>query len=116
MKTNKGKEGATSDLSPAALTSSSDSSDRKRRRGSAGRANHSSKKGFEEKELPQRETGHGTLSQQLKYCNDILKEMLSRKHVAYAWPFYHPVDVKALQLQDYHDIIKYPMDLRTVKV
>uniref|UniRef100_A0A4W6BVI8 Bromodomain containing 3 n=1 Tax=Lates calcarifer TaxID=8187 RepID=A0A4W6BVI8_LATCA len=34
---------------------------------------------------------------------------------AYAWPFYKPVDAEALQLHDYHDIIKYPMDLSTVK-
>ncbi|XP_057674044.1 bromodomain-containing protein 3-like isoform X2 [Corythoichthys intestinalis] len=52
---------------------------------------------------------------QLRYCEEILKEMLSKKHAAYAWPFYKPVDVEALQLHDYHDIIKYPMDLRTVK-
>lgn len=35
---------------------------------------------------------------------------------AYAWPFYKPVDAKALELHDYHDIIKKPMDLGTVKV
>ncbi|XP_077478934.1 bromodomain-containing protein 3-like [Stigmatopora argus] len=52
---------------------------------------------------------------QLRYCEEILKEMLSKKHVAYAWPFYKPVDAQALKLHDYHDIIKYPMDLRTVK-
>lgn len=55
-------------------------------------------------------------NEQLKYCSDILKEMLSKKHLAYAWPFYEPVDAKALQLHDYHDIIKHPMDLSTVKV
>lgn len=42
--------------------------------------------------------------------------MLSKKHSTYAWPFYRPVDAEALQLHDYHDIIKYPMDLSTVKV
>lgn len=35
---------------------------------------------------------------------------------AYAWPFYHPVDAVALGLHDYHDIIKNPMDLETIKV
>ncbi|XP_077442106.1 bromodomain-containing protein 3-like [Vanacampus margaritifer] len=55
------------------------------------------------------------LSKQLPYCEEILKEMLSKKHAAYAWPFYKPVDAEALQLHDYHDIIKYPMDLSTVK-
>ncbi|XP_077594024.1 bromodomain-containing protein 3-like [Stigmatopora nigra] len=52
---------------------------------------------------------------QLQYCKEILKEMLSKKHQAYAWPFYKPVDAQALKLHDYHDIIKYPMDLGTVK-
>ncbi|XP_031133380.1 bromodomain-containing protein 3-like isoform X2 [Sander lucioperca] len=61
------------------------------------------------------ETEQGNLSEQLRYCNDILTEMLSKKYVAYAWPFYKPVDVDALGLHDYRDIIKYPMDLGTVK-
>ncbi|KAI3362019.1 hypothetical protein L3Q82_012354, partial [Scortum barcoo] len=82
-------------------TSLSDLSESKRTRGSAGRAINPSKK--------------GGLSEQLRFCNDILKEMLMKKHASYAWPFYEPVDAKALQLHDYHDIIKYPMDLSTVK-
>nr|DBA20465.1 TPA: hypothetical protein GDO54_017241 [Pyxicephalus adspersus] len=57
----------------------------------------------------------GKLSEQLKYCNGILKELLSKKHGAYAWPFYKPVDASALGLHDYHEIIKQPMDLSTIK-
>ncbi|XP_071980792.1 bromodomain-containing protein 2 isoform X1 [Engystomops pustulosus] len=57
----------------------------------------------------------GKLSEQLKYCNGILKEVLSKKHAAYAWPFYKPVDASALGLHDYHEIIKHPMDLSTIK-
>lgn len=34
----------------------------------------------------------------------------------YAWPFYKPVDAELLGLSDYHEIIKTPMDLGTVKV
>ena len=34
----------------------------------------------------------------------------------YAWPFYKPVDASLLGLHDYHNIIKKPMDLGTVKV
>jgi len=34
----------------------------------------------------------------------------------YAWPFYKPVDAELLGLHDYHQIIKKPMDLGTVKV
>lgn len=104
----KRKEGATAELS--------DASGRKKAGRNPGRSIHPSRRDFEEKELPQRESGQGGPSEQLKYCDDILKEMLSKKHAAYAWPFYKPVDVEALQLHDYHDIIKYPMDLSTVKV
>ncbi|XP_042193371.1 bromodomain-containing protein 3 isoform X2 [Callorhinchus milii] len=55
------------------------------------------------------------LSEHLRHCDVILKEMLSKKHAAYAWPFYKPVDADALELHDYHEIIKHPMDLSTVK-
>ncbi|XP_061434684.1 LOW QUALITY PROTEIN: homeotic protein female sterile-like [Lethenteron reissneri] len=53
--------------------------------------------------------------EQLKHCSSILKEMFAKKHAAYAWPFYKPVDADALGLHDYHDIIKHPMDLSTIK-
>ena len=53
---------------------------------------------------------------QLKYCNQLLKELFSKRHLEYAWPFYKPVDVKALGLTDYFDIITQPMDMGTVKV
>lgn len=58
----------------------------------------------------------GKLSPQLRYCSGLLKDMLSKKHAAYAWPFYTPVDAAALGLHDYHDIIKCPMDLSSIKV
>ncbi|MBN3324210.1 BRD4 protein, partial [Atractosteus spatula] len=53
--------------------------------------------------------------EQLRYCSGIIKDMFAKKHAAYAWPFYKPVDVEALGLHDYHDIIKHPMDLSTIK-
>ncbi|XP_076866111.1 bromodomain-containing protein 4 isoform X2 [Brachyhypopomus gauderio] len=53
--------------------------------------------------------------EQLRYCAGIVKEMFAKKHAAYAWPFYKPVDVETLGLHDYHDIIKHPMDLTTIK-
>ncbi|XP_044529077.1 bromodomain testis-specific protein [Gracilinanus agilis] len=55
------------------------------------------------------------LTEQLKYCNEILKEMFAKKHLAYAWPFYKPVDVTALGLHNYYDVVKSPMDLGTIK-
>ncbi|XP_039985051.1 bromodomain testis-specific protein isoform X2 [Xiphias gladius] len=67
------------------------------------------------KDLPAFEGKKVRLSEQLRYCSDILKEMLSKRHYAYAWPFYTPVDAVALGLHDYHDIIKQPMDLSTIR-
>ncbi|KAG8142127.1 hypothetical protein E2320_006749, partial [Naja naja] len=86
--------------------------------GSAGErwpAHQTAKEGPGRREVPQHAGKKGKLSEHLKYCDSILKEMLSKKHAAYAWPFYKPVDAEALELHDYHDIIKHPMDLSTVK-
>ncbi|XP_056124189.1 bromodomain-containing protein 3a isoform X2 [Rhinichthys klamathensis goyatoka] len=85
------------------------------RRESTGRPIKPPKKDFEDGEVGVHGGKKGRLSEQLKYCEVILKEMLSKKHAAYAWPFYKPVDAEALELHDYHDIIKHPMDLSTVK-
>ncbi|XP_052177240.1 transcription factor GTE4-like [Diospyros lotus] len=51
-------------------------------------------------------------SQALKSCSNLLSRLMKHK---YAWVFNKPVDAKALGLHDYHDIIKHPMDLGTVK-
>ncbi|XP_069055071.1 bromodomain-containing protein 2a isoform X2 [Lepisosteus oculatus] len=72
------------------------------------------------KDLPDSPQQHqpsrrGRLSAPLRCCSSLLKELLSKKHAAYAWPFYKPVDASALSLHDYHDIIKHPMDLSTIK-
>lgn len=85
------------------------------RRESTGRPIKPPKKDLEENELLQQGNKKGKLNDHLKYCDTILKEMLSKKHAAYAWPFYKPVDAEALELHDYHEIIKQPMDLSTVK-
>lgn len=86
------------------------------RRESGGRPIKPPKKDLEDGEVPQHAGKKGRLSEHLRHCDSILKEMLSKKHAAYAWPFYKPVDAEALELHDYHDIIKHPMDLSTVKV
>ncbi|XP_035228460.1 bromodomain-containing protein 3-like, partial [Stegodyphus dumicola] len=57
----------------------------------------------------------GRMSEQMKYCNTVLKELFAKKHAGYAWPFYKPVDAQLLDLPDYHEVIKHPMDLGTVK-
>ncbi|KAK6134304.1 hypothetical protein DH2020_031927 [Rehmannia glutinosa] len=51
-------------------------------------------------------------NQVLKSCNALLERLMKHKH---AWVFNKPVDVAALGLHDYLDIIKNPMDLGTVK-
>jgi hypothetical protein len=48
---------------------------------------------------------------ELRVCASILRELHQKRHQQYAWPFYVPVDVKGLELHDYYDVIKKPMDL-----
>uniref|UniRef100_A0A8C5D818 Bromo domain-containing protein n=1 Tax=Gouania willdenowi TaxID=441366 RepID=A0A8C5D818_GOUWI len=67
------------------------------------------------KDLPFTETKRTRAPDPLRCCQNILKELLSMKHSEYAWPFYEPVDTLALGLHDYHNIIKEPMDLGTIK-
>ncbi|XP_045703083.1 bromodomain testis-specific protein [Phyllostomus hastatus] len=56
-----------------------------------------------------------TVTEQLRHCSEILREMLAKKHYSYAWPFYNPVDVNGLGLHNYYDVVKNPMDLGTIK-
>merc|ERR1719186_2493267 len=56
------------------------------------------------------------MTEALKACNEIIKEMFSKKHSAYAWPFYKPVDTEQLDLHEYEQVIKKPMDIGTVKI
>ena len=51
--------------------------------------------------------GAGGVTESIKACNEILKELLSKKHAAYAWPFYKPVDTTALELHDYKKVRKF---------
>jgi len=55
------------------------------------------------------------MTEQLKFCMNIVKELLHKKNLPFVWPFAKPVDVKSLNLSDYHLIVKKPMDLGTVK-
>lgn len=55
----------------------------------------------------------GKNSEQMKFCNAILKELLSKKHKDIASPFFKPVTVN--EAPNYFDIIKHPMDLQTIK-
>ncbi|KAL0306568.1 UNVERIFIED_CONTAM: Transcription factor GTE4 [Sesamum radiatum] len=51
-------------------------------------------------------------NQVFKSCSSLLQRLMKHKH---GWVFNEPVDAKALGLVDYHDIIKHPMDLGTIK-
>ncbi|NXV66774.1 BRDT protein, partial [Molothrus ater] len=55
------------------------------------------------------------LSGQLKHCNAILKEMFSKKHAAYAWPFIKPVDAASFSTGVNQAIATCPTDLGTIK-
>ncbi|KAL0331885.1 UNVERIFIED_CONTAM: Transcription factor GTE8 [Sesamum calycinum] len=48
----------------------------------------------------------------LKQCDSLLKKLMSQQ---YAWVFNTPVDVVKLNIPDYFDVIKNPMDLGTIK-
>ncbi|GFP78644.1 transcription factor gte4 [Phtheirospermum japonicum] len=50
--------------------------------------------------------------QVFKNCSSLLQRLMKHKH---SWVFNDPVDAKAMGLVDYHDIIKHPMDLGTIK-
>ncbi|KAJ8532339.1 hypothetical protein K7X08_012262 [Anisodus acutangulus] len=50
--------------------------------------------------------------QAFRNCGSLLQRLMKHKH---GWVFNEPVNAKALGLHDYHDIIKHPMDLGTIK-
>ncbi|XP_076899928.1 uncharacterized protein LOC143553933 isoform X2 [Bidens hawaiensis] len=51
-------------------------------------------------------------NQVFRSCSSLLQRLMKHKH---GWVFNEPVNAKLLGLHDYHDIIKHPMDLGTVK-
>lgn len=53
------------------------------------------------------------LNTSMKFCLEIIRELMSKKHRDYAWPFYEPVSTQIYP--DYLDIIKKPIDLSTIK-
>uniref|UniRef100_A0A8C3RB56 Bromodomain testis-specific protein n=1 Tax=Cyanoderma ruficeps TaxID=181631 RepID=A0A8C3RB56_9PASS len=73
------------------------------------------KKSFSDSQQPPGIIKKTQLSEQLKHCNAILKEMFSKKHAAYAWPFIKPVDVASSSTGVNQSTAKYPTDLGTIK-
>jgi hypothetical protein len=54
-----------------------------------------------------------SLSKPLQSCLEILQELMAHE---FGWVFNTPVDPLALNIPDYFDVIKSPMDLGTIKV
>ncbi|PGH27280.1 hypothetical protein AJ80_00990 [Polytolypa hystricis UAMH7299] len=52
---------------------------------------------------------------ELKFCQEALDELQKGKYYSIAAPFYVPVDPVALNIPNYHSIIKKPMDLQTIQ-
>ncbi|KAI4258977.1 MAG: hypothetical protein LQ352_000973 [Teloschistes flavicans] len=52
---------------------------------------------------------------ELKFCTHVLDELAKQKYNNFTTPFAFPVDPVALNIPDYHSVIKKPMDLRTVR-
>jgi bromodomain-containing factor 1 len=52
---------------------------------------------------------------QLKFCSEVLKELVSPKNWQHNQYFTHPVDPVALNIPTYFQIVKKPMDLGTVQ-
>ena len=52
---------------------------------------------------------------ELRFCSYIMNELVKPKYAVLTQPFAIPVDPVALNIPDYHSVIKKPMDLRTVR-
>ncbi|KAF2096372.1 Bromodomain-containing protein, partial [Rhizodiscina lignyota] len=52
---------------------------------------------------------------ELKFCEYALKQLYDKKNYEFVYPFYKPVDPVALNIPNYHNVIKKPMDLSTVE-
>lgn len=52
---------------------------------------------------------------ELRFCDETLKNIMSSKHWAVNQYFMHPVDPVALNIPQYFQVIKKPMDLGTVR-
>uniref|UniRef100_UPI00358F8632 bromodomain-containing protein 3-like n=1 Tax=Myxine glutinosa TaxID=7769 RepID=UPI00358F8632 len=55
----------------------------------------------------------GRLTNQLQYLGKVVMKALWKHQ--FAWPFHQPVDVSKLNLPDYYEIIKHPMDMGTIR-
>ncbi|OIR57511.1 MAG: Swr1 complex bromodomain subunit Brf1 [Amphiamblys sp. WSBS2006] len=49
------------------------------------------------------------------FCNNVLRELVKKKHRQFVYPFMIPVDTVALGIPDYPEVIKEPMDISTAR-
>ncbi|CAI9277158.1 unnamed protein product [Lactuca saligna] len=102
----------------ATISSSNDilSSNLKKSSGSGRKIDHSQKSKALNRGLMGRFSSvndTGTFTPLLKkQCENLLKKLMSHQH---GWVFNKPVDVVALKIPDYFNVIKNPMDLGTIK-
>ncbi|KAH8418398.1 hypothetical protein KR222_008470 [Zaprionus bogoriensis] len=54
-------------------------------------------------------------SPEINACKTIMRHLFSKRYKHLAWIFYDPIEPEVLGLTDYHQIVKEPMDLTTVK-
>lgn len=51
---------------------------------------------------------------ELRFCREVLDELMKNRHFEYNQFFTQPVDPVALQIPNYHKVVKKPMDLQTM--
>lgn len=61
---------------------------------------------------PQQQSAYVASSQVMKMCSQVLSKVMKQKA---GYVFNEPVDVVGMGLHDYHQIVKRPMDLGTIK-
>ncbi|EDV37147.1 uncharacterized protein Dana_GF13298 [Drosophila ananassae] len=54
-------------------------------------------------------------SAEINACKAIIKRLFANSYKHLAWIFYEPLDAQLLALYDYHEVVKEPMDLSTVR-
>ncbi|SJM86864.1 related to Bromodomain-containing factor 1 [Zygosaccharomyces bailii] len=54
------------------------------------------------------------LQKAMKFCQQLVRELMSKKYASFNYPFLEPVDPVALNCPTYFDYVKQPMDLGTV--
>lgn len=51
----------------------------------------------------------------LTFCSSVLRELMKKTNAHLNWPFMMPVDPVALNIPDYFEVVKQPMDLGTIR-